>query len=218
MNKQVIILDGFKFCRYPEAKRASDRNYYKGWVRVSGKWQKVALHRYVWQKTNGDIPTGFHIHHINGEYSDNRIENLHLISHAEHLSQHYDKYSQEYKDEKYDLLINKAIPKAVEWHKSDEGKEWHKNNTEKLIYTEEYTQICKGCGTEFKSNLRHKPKWCSKTCSTKYNARRYRGEGRYNEKHICGECGLVYETNKHRPNKFCSIACSLKNKSHKISD
>lgn len=48
----------------------------------------VAEHRKVWYEAHGDIPNGHHIHHINGDKSDNRIENLACLSHSEHSRQH----------------------------------------------------------------------------------------------------------------------------------
>jgi hypothetical protein len=144
MERETIIMDGYKFHRYPNAKRASDKHYFKGWINIYGYWRKVSLHRYIWEKVNGEIPKGFLVHHDNGIFSDNRIENLCLVSHSKHLADHYKNYSQSFKDEKTKLLIEKAMPKAVEWHKSKEGQEWHKQNTNKLIYTEEYSQVCIG--------------------------------------------------------------------------
>lgn len=40
-------------------------------------------HRAVWMIHNGEIPTGMQIDHINGDRSDNRIENLRIVSHKE---------------------------------------------------------------------------------------------------------------------------------------
>ncbi len=45
-------------------------------------------HRVVWEKYNGKIPEGFHVHHINGIRNDNRIENLELLPKAVHTAMH----------------------------------------------------------------------------------------------------------------------------------
>lgn len=40
---------------------------------------KYLLHRVVWQLFYGDIPDGFHIDHIDGDKTNNKIENLRCI-------------------------------------------------------------------------------------------------------------------------------------------
>ena len=48
----------------------------------------MRLHQLVWREFNGEIPKGYDIHHINFNPSDNRPENLVLLSHSEHRKLH----------------------------------------------------------------------------------------------------------------------------------
>ena|SRR6185312_1235662 len=38
------------------------------------------VHRFIWESVNGQIPSGMQINHINGVKTDNRIENLELVT------------------------------------------------------------------------------------------------------------------------------------------
>jgi hypothetical protein len=42
-------------------------------------------HRVVWEMHNGEIKDGYEIDHINGIGTDNRIENLRIVSHSENM-------------------------------------------------------------------------------------------------------------------------------------
>tara|TARA_B110000858_G_C17537980_1_gene352229 strand:+ start:222 stop:557 length:336 start_codon:yes stop_codon:yes gene_type:complete len=55
-------------------------NKYKK-VRRNGK--QVYEHRWVWAEVHGPIPKGMQVHHINNNKSDNRIENLRLVTHQQ---------------------------------------------------------------------------------------------------------------------------------------
>ena len=48
----------------------------------------IAEHRLVWEARHGPIPEGMVIHHVNGDNQDNRIENLQLVTRAEHRHIH----------------------------------------------------------------------------------------------------------------------------------
>jgi hypothetical protein len=43
-----------------------------------------AKHRLVWEAFNGEIPHGHSIHHIDGDHTNNRLDNLQLVSEREH--------------------------------------------------------------------------------------------------------------------------------------
>lgn len=47
-----------------------------GYVELNIDGRKVLEHRYVWEQAYGPIPSNVHIHHANGDKTDNRLENL----------------------------------------------------------------------------------------------------------------------------------------------
>ena len=58
-----------------------------GYYRFTKDGRNWSHHRYVWTQANGEIPKGKHIHHINGIKTDNRLENLKLVTHKENHRQ-----------------------------------------------------------------------------------------------------------------------------------
>ena len=45
-------------------------------------------HRLIWAAAHGPIPDGYEVHHVNGVRHDNRLENLLLLTVAEHRALH----------------------------------------------------------------------------------------------------------------------------------
>ena len=50
--------------------------------------RQVMVSRLVWEASHGPIPAGMVIHHIDGDNQDNRIENLQMVTPAEHRHIH----------------------------------------------------------------------------------------------------------------------------------
>lgn len=69
---------------------AEQRAYIK--VKEPNIW---ILHaRYVWQQQHGEIPPGMAIHHCDGNKLNDSIENLELVSKAEHIDKHREEYQE----------------------------------------------------------------------------------------------------------------------------
>ena len=61
-----------------------------GYKRVTlyknGKMSNLQVHRLVWMVFNGEIPVGIQINHINEDKTDNRLENLNLMTPKENIN------------------------------------------------------------------------------------------------------------------------------------
>ena len=69
--------------------------------------KKLYLHRYIWQKHNGEIPKGFDVHHKDGNKLNNDIDNLDCISRSEHTKMTERKKRMRPCDVKVIRLLNK---------------------------------------------------------------------------------------------------------------
>jgi len=64
-------------------KAAGSDDPVNGYSRVLLNGKSLMSHRVIWILTNGPIPNGMQIDHINGNRSDNRVGNLRIASHGE---------------------------------------------------------------------------------------------------------------------------------------
>ena len=58
----------------------------------AGKDGYILEHILVWENANGPVPDGFEIHHVDGNKTNNALENLTILPKAEHSSLHVTHY------------------------------------------------------------------------------------------------------------------------------
>ena len=61
------------------------------WGTLDRRKQRCLVHRGCWEAHHGPIPEGFHVHHVDGDTCNNRIENLVCLSLSEHRAIHSEK-------------------------------------------------------------------------------------------------------------------------------
>lgn len=194
--KQVEV-DGIKFTR--------DRRtgYYLSSKNINGKRKR--LHVYVWEKNNGPVPKGCHVHHLDENKDNNSIENLKLLSASDH--EYFHGKERLKKNKEWNAKFQQEGQKhAKEWHKSKEGHEWHKKQYQltKNKLQKKYKKICICCGKEFLGS--YKAKYCSNNCKSKARRATHKDD----EERICIICGKSFKTNKYSKAKTCSKECRVK--------
>lgn len=189
--------------RYPNSKNESDRKYFrcgKGDVRRGYGY----LHRDVWVYHHGWIPESYHVHHRDGDPGNNRLANLEVLTPEEHSRRH------PFTPARLEGLrenLDAARVKASEWHRSAEGREWHREHGREVWRNRaEHERICGHCGKKYRTKVTGKqPKYCSLNCRA--YARRKRGDDV--EERACITCGQSFRINKYSPTKNCSRKCAM---------
>ena len=194
-------MDGYKF------RKDTDKGYYLSTKKIGTSRKR--LHVYVWEKHNGPVPKKHEVHHLDENKDNNEIDNLLCMTKADHLKWHSENISSSVMKMWRDNLEKNARPKAIQWHKSEEGLEWHKKQAEKHLkgknHKKRIEKQCEYCSSTFKTSLK-RARFCSPNCRTQYR----RVSGIDNELRKCVICNKEFTTNKYYKVKTCSKDCSNK--------
>lgn len=126
----------------------------------------IIMHRYVWEYYNGMLPPGYEVHHIDFNRANNDISNLQAMPINEHKKLHAELLSDEQREWRRWNLDTNARPKAIEWHKSEEGRNWHSTHAKEMQRPTQHN-ICVICGRQF-DTVGFKPtKYCCGACKAK---------------------------------------------------
>ena len=194
-----VVYNGITFRRYPESDNRADRVYYRPGGTDSQNGIE-ALHREVWKDHNDadEVPDEHHIHHKDGDPTNNDPENLVALTPEEHAEEHPEtNLSPE--------DIRKGIEAAKEWHRSEEGREWHSEHWDESIgkvFEEPKHKDCEQCGERFEYFT--SAKFCSNACKAKHR----RESGVDDETRICEACRQPFTVNKYSDQKACGRACA----------
>ena len=195
------------------AKKFVFYNGEKFWLQTTGRYYQSGkttaterlLHRRIWIDAYGDIPAGMQVHHKNGDWSDNAIENLELVSESEHKSAHMtaNMSDPEFRARAFQGL-ELARVKAAEWHGSEEGIAWHKEHGKRTWEGRTPAKAtCSVCGAEFESFFPERARFCSRSCEQKQSFQRHKTATAN-----CAMCGKEFVFNKYRKQECCSRTCA----------
>ena len=161
------------------------------------------MHRDVWSFYNGEIPKGHHIHHIDGDVTNNDISNLELMEASAHLRMEGIKRHKE-NPEWSKQFHAKGIEMAKEWHKSTEGREWHKQHgVEAYAKRTPVLMVCQKCHKEYETTKMANSKFCSNNCKSASR----KASGVDDVKRICVVCSTEFTANKYNTQTKCKRGC-----------
>lgn len=185
----------------------------KFWLQTTGRYFQSGdktqperlLHRRVWINARGEIPPGHAVHHKDGNWRNNDLNNLELMPIAEHMRLHM---TERWKDPEYIERARFGLMKAREaakaWHASAEGIQWHAENGKKVWADRKPLLVkCEVFLKEFETLFYGGARRCSKACRENHFYRKG-----FTDKRNCECCGAEFVANKHRKTRFCSRLCS----------
>ena len=191
----LACFDGYSF------RRDKKTGYYLSSKKIDGRRKR--LHVYVWEKYNGKVPKGYAVHHIDEDKRNNEPSNLTIITKKEHAVLHGETKSEEQRERMAENVVLYAMPKAKEWHGTEEGHKWHSEHGKEVMDNRPSVKyVCTYCGNEFETKHLY-GKGSNTFCSNKCKAAYRRESGVDDVVKICEKCGGEYVANKYQKTKYC---------------
>ena len=133
----------------------------------------------------------------------------------QHRMLHANMLSDKRKEQLRENMEENALPRAVEWHKSSEGRAWHRKHylqtKNKLHKVRRF--VCEQCGKKFTSEQVN-ARFCSNACKSKWRRDNHLDD----EERTCLYCHEKFKCNKYSKRKFCSRKCAAHfNAEHKLN-
>jgi hypothetical protein len=173
---------------------------------ISTDYPRIRAHKWVWCNIKGAVPAGYHVHHKDGNKSNNSPENLEILEGRIHLSLHANELmSDPIRLEAQRKHAERIRALTKDWHRSKEGREWHKKHGilgwEKR---EEFEITCSQCGKKARTKVYHQA-----FCSNKCKAAARRASGIDNEERTCKICSKKFFVNKYSKQTRCGQDCLI---------
>jgi predicted RNA-binding Zn-ribbon protein involved in translation (DUF1610 family) len=183
-----IIYDGVTYHRYPNGKHP---NYF---FSTTGKQR---LHRVIYEKHFGKIPTRHHVHHADGDPFNNTPGNLVVLSNSEHAKEH-GILSKCWSEQRQDMLALAAV-------RDEARRNWSKQRVkmfrDKAMETaRKRVSACVECGKPITITNTHQ-KYCCPNCRKHANTRACTLE------YTCVNCGKPFTATGYGKHRACSQEC-----------
>lgn len=194
--------------KYP-IQEFNGRRYYRrpgpsGYYRCDPKFGGRYLHRVVWEYHHGPIPDGHHIHHLDGDASNNSIENLEAMHAEDHAMHHW--VHDGAKPQNCAGFLATIRLKAAEAKRCPEYRRRASAAAKKDAESREPQQYdCAWCRKPYWVKYGYRKKgFCSMSCQGM--ARKASGVDDVDR--VCAQCGSAFRTNKYSKVNHCSKSCS----------
>lgn len=210
VNCEEVVFEGRTYRRYPDHPERGTRVYFRspGW-----EGRPRYLHRDIYAATHGQIPEGYDVHHKDGNPLNNDISNLEAIPEGDHYRLHAAELNNDPEFVAWRRAhFDRIRPLAAEWHRSEEGREWHREHG-RLAYAgrEFYERTCDRCGKTYKTRHLGRNRFCSNSCKAAWRA----ASGVDQVDRPCEFCGQTFRIYKYFYTKTCSRECATRLASRK---